>query len=731
MASPDPVIKFPQSPPDGSAGGGPVNTQSTPVSRTSEEISRAYAQFNGYLFKGMPQRAREKLNHDLNDGTENRHWGLDDAMYRTMANEGRSATTINFVKQGVATMAGAIVMDKFQGEFMSGYGESEKDGDGIRELQLRDAQLGGWDEKVPIWVREAFIYRGTLAWYINTDVDPRGALDLEHIPADRIVYDPNWMTTDVNDNNEIFEYTYKTARRIVDDHGDQNPWLVRRLRGDTSFTYGYSASTGLVVRSFDEAPQLRIDLDGELLVINKYWLERATEYRIFDAGTGLYRDDIPHEFRRDWVKNERLAGGLETTGLVSLVPVKRWIEKFISFCPSLSTDQVLSEGDYPLQLNGYHFCPITSDLLNGKPNTITDQYSDPQRMVNKRMSTETYILATSSTNGMLANPKMFLDNAEYDRWVNEGHKPGYKGALSDAASQMETKFLEIPKSQAQQGYLESTNAILKMVPKLGPNMDALGGTAQPQQSGIAYQAQVNQANVTLVIPKTFIKQAFRRLHNQYFEGCKFLYTFPITVPGSQDNAVYAFNQGPGSISIPDIARMKITVEESPTSQSKRSVMVSEAAGAMQYLDAGSLQKHELAGVIAENLPHLSDADRARVKAANDIERKNLLLDAKVKELQYMVAVKNAEAQLQSQGGPPPSPPAKGAMTITGKFEDMTSEQWEIAYANGYERPQAPPKGEAPAAPGTAGGAPAGGPMPAPPSAPGGTPAAASGMPGAQ
>lgn len=683
----------------------------------------------------MPQRAREKTNHDLNDGTENRHWGLDDEALRKMAAEGRASTTMNFVGQSVRTMAGAIVMDQFQGEFMSGYGQNKKDGDGIRELQIRDAQLGGWDEKMPIWVREAFIYRGTLAWFINTDVDPRGVLDLEHIPADRMVYDPNWMTTNVDDNNEIFEYTYKTARRILDDHGDQNPWLVKRLRGDTSFTYGYSASTGLVVKSFDNAPQLRIDLDGELLVINKYWLERATEYRIFDSGTGLYRDDISPEFRKDWVKNERLAGGLETTGLVSLVPVKKWIEKFISFCPALSTDQTLSDGDYPLQLNGYHFCPITSDLLNGKPNTITDQLSDPQRMVNKRMSTETYILATSSTNGMLANPKMFETPAEYDRWINEGHKPGYKGALSDAASAMETKFLEIPKSTANNDYLNSTEHIMKMKDQFTPNMQALGGTANPQQSGIAYQAQVNQANVTLVIPKTFIKQAFRRLNNQYFEGCKFLYTFPITVPGTQDNAVYEFNQGPGTISIPDIARLKITVEESPTSQNKRSVMVSEAAGAMQYLDAGSLQKHALAGVIAENLPHLSDADRALVKEANQIERANLLLDAEAKKLQYMIAVKNAKAQLQSQGGPPASPPAKGSMTITGKLEDMTADQLEIAYANGFERPQpqqgGPPKGEAPAAPGTPGGAPAGGAMPAPPTAPGGTPAAAHGVPGAQ
>src|SRR5690606_3100981 len=140
----------------------------------------------------------------------------------------------------------------------------------------------------------------------------------------------------------------------------------------------YSQSAGLTVRPFDLNPDLKIDLDGELLVVNEYWLERRKIVRVFDSLSGTYRDEIPEDQRKEWTENERALGGA-----VSLVTDHVFVEKFITYCPALSTFRKLAGGDYPVQVNGYHFIPLTCDILNGKPNTPTDQLKDPQIMVDK------------------------------------------------------------------------------------------------------------------------------------------------------------------------------------------------------------------------------------------------------------------------------------------------------------------------------------------------------------
>ncbi len=604
------------------------------------DIQKSYQRFNAYVQKGRPERIREKTNHDLNDGTNFRHWaGLTASDLQSMAAEGRHPTTINFTKQAIYTIAGSIVADQMQGQYMSGWQIPTAYGDGILELFNRDSNIGKWDGKITQWIREAFIYRGTMAWEISTDVDPRGILTLVKKPPDRVIYDPNWMTTDVNDNNRIFEFTYKSLRELIGEFGAVAPWLRSKAAGG-EYTEDNSQSSGIQVRAFDLNPDLKIDLDGELLVVNEFWLETQRVERIFNSYTGLYHDEIPVDQRREWVENERALGGR-----VAIVPDTIKVEKFITYCPTLSTFRKINGGDYPVQVGGYHFLPLTCDILNGKPNTPTDQLKDPQVMVDKRMSTETFILATQGTNGLAAHRKMFASDAEFDRWKDEGHKPGYKGELSDEAAAGQYKFVEIPRTTAANDFLNSTKNILAMKDQVVPSVPAVQGLSEANESGVLFQSKVQQANITMIVPKSFIREGYEKLYDSYFRAVKHVYIYPITLHGQQPNAIYSFNYGtPDSIEIQDISRLGVMVYESPTSASKRSTMVQEASMAMQYMDPNSLRARTLSGIVGSSLPNLSDAQRKAMEEAGAVDD----------EL-YMLRAKAEAAQLQQQLQPPAAP----------------------------------------------------------------------------
>ncbi len=239
------------------------------VTPEAAAITQSWARFSGYIEKGKPERFREARNHDLNDGTNYRHWrGLSQSDIRGMALEGRHPHTIPFLKQSVSTIAGSILSDELGGDYSSGFKYPKKFSNGIKELFVRDSHIGKWEHKLAAWVREAFIYRGTLAWNIKTDYDPRGTLDLEHIPADRIVYDPNWMTTNVDDNSRIFEYTYTTLRQLIEDVGDICPWLKQFARTGT-WVDDVGGAVGNALQPWDMNPDMMVDLDGQILIISE------------------------------------------------------------------------------------------------------------------------------------------------------------------------------------------------------------------------------------------------------------------------------------------------------------------------------------------------------------------------------------------------------------------------------------------------------------------------------
>ncbi len=638
-------------------GGGKKSSDAAPMTPEMVAINRSWSRFSGYIEKGKPERFREARNHDLNDGTNYRHWrGLDQNDIRAMALEGRHPHTIPFLKQSVTTIAGSILSDEFKGDYIAGYEYPKKYAAGIKELFVRDRRLGKWEHKEAAWVREAFIYRGTLAWTINTDFDPRGILDLEHIPADRIVYDPNWMTTDVNDNDRIFEYTYTTLRKLIEDMGSLAPWLKSYAKTGT-YTEDVGGAVGSALRPWDMNPDMMVDLDGQLLVINEYWLEKETYERVFDSLNNVYLDDIPEGRRREFVENERaLAGRGRTHGIIALKQERRRVEKFMTYCPTLTTAKFLAKGDYPIQVNGFHFVPITSDMINGKPNTPTDTLADVQFMVNKRMTTETYILATSGTNGVLANPKMFASRDEFDRWIREGHKPGYKGELSDDASADKFKFVEMPRTTAHNDFLNSTNNLLQMKEQLTPAVAATRGESKAGESGLLFQEKRAQANVTMIVPKSFVKGAYAHLYETYFSAVKWLYTYPITLHGEQTNAVYRFNYGDeDSIEIADISRLSVVIAESATSPSKRSGLLTDASQAMQYMDPNSLRARKLSGIISANLPNLSDEDRMAMDEAGRLDDALYLARARAELFDLEARAAAAAQQVQPMQPAPGTP----------------------------------------------------------------------------
>jgi hypothetical protein len=232
-----------------------------------------------------------------------------------------------------------------------------------------------------------------------------------------------------------------------------------------------------------------------------------------------------------------------------------------------------------------------------------------------------------------------------------------------------------------------------------PSVPATQGIGETGESGIAYNAKLTQAVVTMVVPKSFIKQWYHRLFEMYFEACKDLYTYPIKVYDTETDNTFPLNYGGASIDVSKIERLNIKVSESPASPTRRGTMIQEAVSVIQYSQPGTLQHTVLAGVIGANLAHLDDASRQKIIDASAIEEANLRLKAEVDHLTLQVSKKNLEQQLDGKALPPPPPPK---LTFAFGGDDMQNPAvLSFAGANGAKvstpsaAPTGPPRAAAP------------------------------------
>jgi len=561
------------------------------------------------LRKGFRERRREAFNTGMVDGTFNRQWLQDPQAVARLRSANKNPTSINLTKQAINSIAGTLITDGFNAAYVGEAGIPSAYGDIIHELYVEDRALGGWEKEEIQFERNGLIYRGTMEFFKDYSKSTLGRVGLRLVPPERIIYDADWITDNINDNRFIDTWAYMSAKEIGWTWGD-NPKVRAAVEQRIEIDRLGSSDMESPIIPFDNSPEFRDDINRSYLVVNRYWLEQEQIPRLFNAETGRYMDYVPVENRRRMARESSAIGGplqlLEDTVLIEKVKV---------VCPALSTSFAFAEGDYVYQLGGYHFVHFNADHIMGHPNTPVDQIGDINRKINMRESAIDSWLGTSATTQRYIETGAATP-AETARFKKEGNVDGAIFEFKQGARARQS-FGNLTPTPPPSNFERSSDRLVGFLRDgVGPAIAPLSGASKAGDSGDLFGRTVQQAVVSMVFSKGFMKSAIHRMHMMYLGAAKQTYIYPMEINGRDGTGVFYINMPwrPDSIDIGVIDYLNVDVKENPTSLSKRSQTMQDLVSGLQFAKNEQMSNIMFA-TLATLIPNLPDKTKATVDEA--------------------------------------------------------------------------------------------------------------------
>lgn len=599
---------------------------------STEKIQEDTRVLRSYQKGHLRERRRERDNWRVYDGTEFGQWN--ERSVREAFQAGVPLSTLNLLKKHIDITVGSIIADPFETRFDTEIGDENTDAIMLNERYLEDKDLGGWMKEFWRFVRAGFIYKGYLQIFVDRRRDARGRIGLRYFSPDRIQEDPNRTGNTIHDNENLLIHTWMSAQKIQDKYGVNNQEIRDAIEYHRAYFYRKNERTEgeEMEKVFDISPEFFDRQQNLFLVIDRKWLEKTKVFQIIDLESGEIYAETLEEEQAVQLSKEARANGVSTR-IVPRVSMKSMIRTTI---PGLSNKLVVQEGPTELQLGGYDFFEFSSDSINGRPNTYVDQLKDAQVTFNKRYNTATHILMTTANNTLLIESDALEDEDDLDIIGKNRNRPGAYFKVAPGTNN-QNKIRHLQKNEPPNNYMDMANNTRDLMRELGPAVPALQAIGDQNESGVLFQSKVAQAKIALQLPEKYLGDFWHDFGEVYIKAFRQVYTYPIAFKSSEDGQSFFLNV-PGGLDVARMSRMKVTVSQSPNSETYRRQLLQSYLSIVQYMH-DPYTRSELSRIVVEVLPGIPEDKKATLAEA-------ALLSSESQKLALIAQNKQIEASLQ-------------------------------------------------------------------------------------
>lgn len=595
--------------------------------------------FKQFQYRLKRERNRERDNWRVYDATDWGQW--DDEALRFLIQEGRPPSSFNFTKRFVDTTAGSIMADPFDVGFETELGEKNDFAILMQELWKEDRELGNWQHDFHMFTRGGFVYRGWLEMFIDRSRDPRGRIGLRYVNPDRVLVDPDWTTHKVRDNKSIFVWSWLTAQQIKNKYKKNSEEIEQAIQL-AKRAYGASGTDIEGEKIYDLSPEFYDKLNDQFLVFDKYELIAKEKKRYFDPIEAIWVPNMEGEQLEMFLATAKILGRpLEE---VSETVYECWVR---TLCPGLGVNLEIQNGKHPLQTGNYPLFPFSSDMINGRPNTYVDQLKDPQQTYNKRESTATHVMMTGANNALLIETDAVVHAEDVDTIGKGRNRPGFYSEVAEGGIQ---KIGYLQKPPAPTEFWSAGDRAYAMAEKITPSVPSVQGIGEPGESGVLFQAKVAQAQIGLQIPMKFLKSVYQDIGDAYFAAAQQVYTYPMVFTSKKAGGVYHLNM-PDGIYMKDLNRMRVTITQSPTSDTFRRGLLQLYTSLFQSIPPGPTRQ-ALSRLVIRHLPGVPDEELEQLSQIAGLEEE-------LAKLGVMGQIAQLRGSMQQMALPAPGAPPAG------------------------------------------------------------------------
>ena len=360
----------------------------------------------------------EQLDHRFYHGHQ---WSASDI--KAMEESGRVPLVINRIAPVVNMVAGYersnrnrikflpvdTVADPLKAELLSEVVrivQEQSDCDYQRSAAFTDAVIGG---------------RGYLEVVLDTTLDPRGEIRIEHIPPEEILVDPTSRRYDLSDARYIIRTQQMTMDSILEafpEKADEILEMAQQALASLNSGKDFTALEDTHAAQnewYEQIWQRAFDPENNTWEVWEVWYkqtERIQKYEAFNPETGQWepiRDD------------KSLAALLTTMPDLDYRPSEVYAPRF--YQAFIVGTTVLLHRPSPHVYQGYPYVGFFGirDRITGRWYGIVRNMRDPQMETNKRRAQILHIINRAAKYGWKGPVGSFVDK---EKWEDEASKPG-------------------------------------------------------------------------------------------------------------------------------------------------------------------------------------------------------------------------------------------------------------------------------------------------------------------
>jgi hypothetical protein len=609
-------------------------------------VYEAYNIFKNYLEGNKIFRDAAQEAQFVYDGNQ-----YDAAAKAKLISDGRAPVVFNFIKDKVKTMLGMLMQKPFRFSFNPGLNQSADKSYYMNEIAFRDRDLGDWDYSEMEFMKDFLIHTGCLVIYEDKSKDPFGHINLKKKPIASVLFDPDWITSDEDDNEHIHLMDWMSPYEMEGTFGPQVKDIrqaVELYEKNRAAAYKYD---DIEERrgGFDRSPEYFNKSSGKYLVVEMLTLVPKTKVRKFNQNTMAWFDEQPQEVQQ-LINDAVQLGNFDNPWVEIEVPYKE-LETII-FCPALSLTDPFVEGLHDVQIGHYPLIIGSAENSNGLRCGMVQDYIDPQKLFNKTHSMFLHWQQTVTSGVEFIDASKFEDSKEAQRYIDEGNIPGSVFFVKDLDRAVKAK--ERPNNPID--FEKTLNSAISFMEQVGPPPAALGMSEGDSESGVLYNAKRQQSFIKTAGYTGSLKRVSKRLGEMYVEMAPQIYGD--NVPRYWLNS----KQKPMAInldtdtSLSDVGRLSVSVIEGPVGASVKEEYLA-LFFQLKSSTSDPLIQSELDALIGKNIPGIDSATleeyNASTRLARDLNKRKyavalLQFDQQYKQTLSMVSQAGAQQAMMNQ-----------------------------------------------------------------------------------
>lgn len=604
-----------------------------------------------------------------------------------MLSKRRHIFTYNIAKVTIERLAASMMKVPSDPEFFPVGRNATSLTESLKDVMYADKERCDWAGTDLEMIIAGMVFQAVCRISINDKWDPLGNISFDMCLPNSWYADPMWKSHSIRDLRVCYHEQFLMPDVLYEIYGDKNPAfkieLDRFMQGEG--TYGTPSGP------------VPFDVQGDTWgsaqkIIHEYRMKRVPtkyEFIVTEEGDVRFPKNLEHPYEKIAWLNQRFGEGGWQPDRIFEKPDYEDICVKITICPRISVREVIEEEKCEVQVGHPPFEVYSFDRVNGEPYGVIDAVKDMQTNINYEMSMKQFKLQIDGFGGAKGiDREAFASEEEFERAKiqhnDAGAKPFELNAGYTATGGKAIVNLSEHPTDSNEAMAELANIIDRMWPIVSRHVQAQSGMTQSaSEPGILYNSKLDQAEMTLFVAQTRLRNYRRDMYEDWLLQAVQQYSImgiPREFSRSGSSKKVILNEEvllpDGSTGIRnDIStlreiRCQVIISEkqdTPTKKQQDLQILSDLLGTYANTQNQTPTTIFIRNVIAQKVDQLSEEDKRVLEELGNKELELLYNDLEMKLMQPQVApapVAQAaqgipQAPSQSQEIPVPQPPQAG------------------------------------------------------------------------